>query len=119
MIVKIVLLQLPNKECPVQIFLDNVPIKPKRKILRQFELFELNTEVFLRNAKFFKKVTGYEQYRLWEFRIQFDKVQYRILVHLASTTCYLVHAFIKKEQKTPRRHFELSAQRIETYIYTS
>lgn len=109
-------LALPNGVSPVADFIFNLNDKPHKKILRTFELFEADPFAFMKYSGVLRKMSGYEQYDLWEFRIIFDKIKYRILCSIKKTKCYLVHVFIKTSQKTPAREINIAIERIKTHI---
>ena len=49
---------------------------------------------------------------IWELRLKYKKNQYRILYFIAQNNkIILVHAFIKKTQKTPDQHKRIAEER--------
>ena len=94
---------------PVKEFLDLHP-KAKLKALRilsHIEEFGLSVAI-----PHIKKLSGTP---LWEIRI-LGEVSVRILYAvLTDKQIVLLHAFIKKTNKTPRREIELSLSRLKEY----
>lgn len=109
-------LEMGRGECPVQVFLDQLGDKAHKKILRTLELFEGYDAQSLFRSDVITKMPGYEKYDLYEFRILYQKVKYRILCCIRSSTCHLVHAFIKKTQKTPSKEIQIAINRIQHYL---
>lgn len=116
---EIELLELTNGRCPVQEFLDGLQPKPHKKVLRMLELFDENPRAFMMDPELFSKVSGYEKYKMYEFRILFNKMLYRILACLTNEKCYLVNAFVKKDRKIRQKELNTTATRITTYLLTS
>ncbi len=48
---------------------------------------------------------------LYEFKISFNRNEYRIIFLFKNNICYLVHAFQKKDQKTRSSELELAENR--------
>lgn len=109
-------LKLSDGTYPVADFLSEIETKAHKKILRNLELFESDSGAFIRHSEMIKKMDGYGKYNLWEFRIFFNKMKYRILSCFRNSKCYLVHGFIKKEQKTRSNDITTALTRITTYL---
>ncbi len=103
---------------PVSDFLQELTdLKAHKKILRDFEeKIEKYPFGMLLQAEVLKKMKGYEKYKLYEYKLLYNKTQYRILCSIHGSTCYLVHAFIKKEQKTRNKHLQTAVSRIISHI---
>ncbi|MBI2642123.1 MAG: type II toxin-antitoxin system RelE/ParE family toxin [Candidatus Wildermuthbacteria bacterium] len=97
-----------RKKNPIKEFLDSLEETQQVKILRLFEYIE---EYGLQAvAPHLKKVVGT---LLWEMRI-LGKDNIRIFYVVPEKNAVLVlHGFIKKEQKTPRREIDLALQRYD------
>lgn len=109
-------LEMGRGVCPVQAFLDDLREKARKKILRALELFESYDVTYLFRAEIITKMPGYERYNLYEFRVMYQNVKYRVLCCIRNATCYLVHAFIKKTQKTPLKEIKIAIDRIQQYL---
>lgn len=109
-------LEMGRGDCPVQVFLDQLGDKARKKIVRTLELFETYDENYLFRSDVITKMPGYEKYHLYEFRILYQKVKYRILCCIRRSTCFLVHAFVKKTQKTPPKEIQVAINRIQQYL---
>src|SRR5579884_2201265 len=55
---------------------------------------------------------GYVADGIWELRVTFRGVEYRILYVTQEGVSMLLHAFIKKTQETPKRELDLARHRI-------
>ncbi len=49
---------------------------------------------------------------IWELRITFQGVEYRILYVVDAGTAVLLHGFIRKTRQTPKRAIDLAKKRI-------
>jgi phage-related protein len=64
-------------------------------------------------TQYLRRMSGTKQ--LWELRIKYHK-QYRIfLAKIDEQTIVLLHAIIKKTQKTPERDIETAEERLKHY----
>jgi len=86
-------------DSPITEFIDSIPIKAQKKIVRTLELIEKHGMGFI---KYFKYCTKVED-GLYELKIRFDKIFYRILLIIKKAVCYILHIFKKKTNKIPRR----------------
>jgi phage-related protein len=111
-------LEMSSRKCPVSDFLENIKdVKAHTKILKDLEKIEDYPIGMLLKAGFLKKMPGYEKYKLYEYALLYNKIQYRILCCLpGNEMIYLVHAFIKKEQKTRLSHLQTAISRINSFI---
>ena len=111
-------MQLSNGRYPVEEFLSELDLKAHKKVLRILELFQKDPIAFIHHSEIVKKIKGHEKFKLYEIRILFNKTKYRILWSFQGSKCYLVHAFIKKSQKTPLTDINTAITRIQIYILT-
>jgi len=88
-------------KCPVQEFLDSLPVKAAQKIVWVLRLLEDMDRV---PASYFKKLAGTED--IWECRIQSGSKAYRIFCFFLDNSVVLTHGFVKKSQKTPAHEIE-------------
>ena len=94
-------------KCPIQDFLDSLPVKVAQKVTWVLKLIE---DLDFVPSSYFKKLTGTEE--IWECRIAFGSNAYRIFCFFAGdSVVVLIHGFAKKSQKTPRAEIE----KAETY----
>ena len=49
---------------------------------------------------------------IWELRVSFKNILYRLMFVIRKGICWFVHAFIKKSRKTPKREIETAKNRI-------
>lgn len=96
-------------ESVVMDYVSTLPAKTQKKIVRTLGLLEkYGRDFLLFNTKYLKKLRGYE---LYEIRIEWEKVCYRILCLIVKTTCWLLHIFVKKSNKTPKREINIAIDR--------
>lgn len=117
--IKVEFLQLSNGRYPVEEFLSELDAKTHKKVLCILELFQKDPIAYIHHSETVQKIKGYEKFKLYELRILFNKTKYRILWSFQGSTCYLIHAFIKKSQKTPLADINTVITRIQAYILTS
>src|SRR3989344_4355794 len=87
-------------------FIDELPAKTQKKFVRDFELVEKYGTQFIN----MKKLEGNG---LYEIRVRYNKIAYRILCVVRGATCWLLHAFIKKSNKTPLRDIGTALARMK------
>ena len=94
-------------------FLDSIDKKAKAKIL-----YDINKSKYVVDSTLFKKLADSD---LWEFRILFNRVHYRILAFWDKDEDALVvttHGIIKKTDKTPKKEIN-KARAIMAEYYNS
>jgi len=96
-----------NGKVPVAEFLDGIPAKASSKLVKIFEWIELRG--LLLEGSFLRKMVGF--HKLWEVRVQFDGVRYRVFVTFKDNICWLLHGFVKKSAKTPRKELLIAEKR--------
>lgn len=94
--------------CPVSEFIEQLPAKTQNKIIWCIDLLEEHGLELL-NTKFMSKLHGYE---LYELRVFFNKVWYRILFPLIGQTFWFVHIFTKKSNETPKYEIDTATNRV-------
>jgi phage-related protein len=104
-----------TQNCPVRDFLDSLPGKTAQKITWVLSLIE---ELDVISEKFFKKLKPHE---IWECRINYKNMKYRILGFMVSPVGYatkiiLTNGFIKKTQKTPQQEIDRALRYKDDYI---
>lgn len=106
-------LEIKPGDSPVFEFLINLEDqKAHKKIKRDLDLIVKYSFGESLRAGLIIKMPGHENYKLYEYKVLYNKKQYRILCCINGSTCCLVHAFIKKTQKTPSRHLNTAISRI-------
>lgn len=96
---------------PVVTFIQAQPAKDQKKILKVIEFLETDgTSLLAVQNQFFRKMSGHQFY---ELRILFNKTHYRIFVVLHPPGAWLVHAIIKKIDKTPDHDIHLVEERMK------
>lgn len=98
---KITFYRMADGQCPVENFLDILPLKSVQKVTWVLRLFVQLERI---PAQYFCKMEATED--IWEFRIKQGPDIYRIFAFWDGNEIILTHGFIKKSQKTPRREIE-------------
>lgn len=100
-----------SKLSPVALFIENLPEKAQAKLSNTFSLLQnFGTQV---GPPHVKKLSGTV---LWEIRILgLDSIRIFYIVH-RKETFLLLHGFIKKKQKTPRKEIMTALMRLKEYV---
>jgi phage-related protein len=96
---------------PVREFLDTLPESDQARILQTARLLE---EFGLQlGAPYVKAVRR----KLWELRVRAGRARYRILYFaFVGQRFILLHGFVKKTAKIPRREIKIAEQRMADFI---
>lgn len=98
--------------CPVQEFLDGLPVKDNARIVRAMNLLE-KFGLTLR-APYVKHLTNYD---LWELRVQAGRNDYRVFYFAYTGQRFvMLHGLRKKTQKTPPRDLEVAQRRMKEFL---
>lgn len=97
--------------CPVADFLEGLQTKHHAKAVRELELLE----------EFGQSLQGgnvaHIGEKLWELRIRFANDISRILYFIPiGNTIVLLHGFVKKTPKTPKREIGIALKRMKDYM---
>jgi phage-related protein len=104
--------RLPDRNSPVEAFLDSLTGKQAQKVLWVLQLIE---ELDMIPRQYFKKLVDSEG--IWEVRIQFGNDIFRLLgFFVGGTLLILTNGFAKKTQKTPPQEIALAIRRKEEYL---
>ena len=104
-----------NGRKPVFEFIEGLPTKDKAKVLKELELLEDYGIVM--GPPRATKITGEKYKKLWELRIKYNRNCYRIFYFLYIGRLFiLLHAVIKKKNKTNENDLEISKKRMLNYI---
>jgi Phage-related protein len=91
-------------------FLDSLPKKIKAKAFWEIELLSIHGTVL--REPYVKHIDG----GLWELRIKFASDIARVFYfYPLASKIVLLHGFIKKTDKTPKREIETAAKRMADY----
>lgn len=95
---KVLLYETESGKCFVRSFIQSLPVKIQREIVKILKLLE---EVEMLTEPYFKKLINTND--IWEARKRFGSNSYRILFFFdEGTIVVLTHGFLKKRQKTPK-----------------
>jgi phage-related protein len=107
---KILFYRSPAREQPVQKFIDSLDLLSQSKIYNSLELLkEFNIHLGLPHVK---KLTGTN---LWELRILGSKSIRIFYITMSGKTILILHAFKKKQQKTPPNELKTAQKRMIEY----
>ncbi len=89
-----------DNSCPIHDFMKSIPKKDLAKILREVDLLqEFGYKLGMPHVK---KMKGSDD--IWELRIKMASNNYRIFYFTLKENTYLMlHAFLKKSNKTPTK----------------
>jgi phage-related protein len=95
-------------------FLQNIDTKARYKLL-----FNIDKSKKFNDPKVFKKLDN----DIWEFRLEFKKLQHRLLAfwdkrNNKNTLVVCTHGFIKKTDKVPKSEIEKARQLMRLYFET-
>lgn len=107
---KIEYYEVSSGRFPAKEFIDNLEEKSRSKAYYSLELLtEFGVELGLPHAK---KIIGTD---LWELRVLGEKSLRIFYVGIVNKTFLLLHGFVKKEQKTPKKELKLALDRLKDY----
>lgn len=90
-------------------FIDNYDRGTRAKVFTVIDY--LKDYGFHLETKYLRRMTGTKA--LWELRIAYASNQYRIfLAKIGEKDIILLHAIIKKTQKTPRKEIDIAEKRL-------
>lgn len=107
---RIIYYKTPAGRFPVKEFIDNLDEKSQARVHNTLELLtEFGVKLGLPHAK---KVTGTP---LWELRILGEKSLRFFYVAKVGKEFLLLHGFVKKTQKAPRKEIKIALGRLRDY----
>lgn len=107
---KIYYYKTSSGKIPVKKLIDNLPLKSQTKVFNTLELLaEFGPRLGSPHAK---KVTNTS---LWELRILGEKSLRFFYVAKVGKSFLLLHGFIKKRQKTPKKEIKTALKRLSDY----
>ena len=107
-----------NGRIPVQDFLYSLDPKLRAKVFKEIELLHIMGDTL--REPYVKPITGKNNKGLFELRIKFSNDAARIFYFTYHhNKCILLHGFIKKTMKTPRKEIERARKYMEDYLRRS
>lgn len=102
---KVVFFESTRGKKPVEEFFYKQQLQAQSKLLHLFELLEVyGSRLGMPHAK-------HLEIGLYELRVR-GKEELRVLYGFKQNTIYLLHAFKKQTQKTPRKELEIGQKRL-------
>lgn len=104
-----------NEQSPVEDFIETLPSKLRAKALWEIELLSrFGTQL---KEPYAKPIKGDEYKGLWELRIKFASNISRIFYFMPIGNSFvLLHGFVKKTDKIPKRELETAKCYMEDYL---
>ncbi|HLD25214.1 MAG TPA: type II toxin-antitoxin system RelE/ParE family toxin [Patescibacteria group bacterium] len=103
--------QSPSGNEPVFDFIESLPLKTKTRVYSSFELLcDYGTHV---GPPHVKKLSGTP---LWELRILGENSVRVIYITITGRVFLLLHACLKKKQKTPEKDIKTALARLHDYV---
>jgi len=111
---EIIFYEMDDGEKPVYDFIDNLPTSEKAKIYKEIDLLEEHgIKIGLPRAK---DIKGERYKKLWELRVRFNNVFFRIFYFLFTGKKFiLLHVCKKKKRKTDKNDLEIARERMLNY----
>ena len=107
---KIVYYKTTSGKFPVKELIDKLNEKAQAKVSNTFDLLvEFGTKLGLPHSK---KVMGTS---LWELRILGEKALRFFYIAKVGKEFLILHAFVKKQQKTPKKEIKTAISRLNEY----
>jgi phage-related protein len=104
--------ELSNGRDPVGEYVEAQDPKTQKKMLYQLERLESVDPPSLMRAGILTKITNSNP-SIYELKISYNKKEHRIFGGFVDSCFWLVHAFLKKEQKTRESDIRLAEQRLK------
>lgn len=101
--------QTTRGKYPVKEFIEDQEMSTRIKITNAIEILE-NYGPYLK-PPYIKKLHN----KLYELRIS-GKIAVRIFFTMMNNEYFLIHAFKKKSQKTPRKELQIALDKLKEYI---
>jgi len=105
---KVKLWKKPNGEAPIEEFMSSLSEKIRNKLLNRFVQLAQYELKNIYQSGIIKKLKDYDLYQL---SLRYQGVFVRILLTINNSTCYLLHAFKKKNNETPKKEIKLAVNR--------
>lgn len=99
---------------PVIDDIEALPVKPREKVYWTIKLLKTKGTALMR-TEFLNKI---EDSDLFELRIRYQKVWYRILLIIHKGIACLLHMFKKKKNKLPLKELKIAQKRAGLYLNT-
>jgi len=109
---EIIFYKLPSGKLPVLEYLKNLDPKTKAKATRALDLLEqYGPAIGMPHVRMLDSAVS-----LYELRIPFGGQAHRILFSKDQNKLVLVHGFLKKSEKTPKKELEIGVNRTKDYL---
>ncbi len=108
-------------KCPVRQFINGIKKKNPEiaaDIYQKLETFEEYSFLVIKQKKHIKKLARVQSHILWEIRFTINGIKYRIPCIFGDNKAVLllIHAFVKKEQKTRKKEIKKALNRAKLIL---
>lgn len=107
--------EVSSGNSPVVDRIESLPIKAKEKVYWVIKLLRKRGTALM-YTKFMTKLEGFD---LYELRVLFQGIWYRILFIIKNSIACLLHMFEKEGNRTPIREIKKALVRAELYLATA
>ncbi len=112
---KIMFFVWPNGNCPCQEFYGSLDKDVQAKFVAIWNRIEASSDGQLRDTDKLWKLRGDRAHDLWEMRVKWNGMWYRILCFRDGPDWILTHGFIKKSRETRPEEIDRGAEMKKAY----
>ena len=106
---EVVFHERPSGRCPMDEFLDRLPVKVRAKLMRWIEKLEAE------GPNLPRPYSDVLRGKIRELRLQFGNHQYRCLYFFDGKRIVMTHAFMKKTDRVPEGEIEYAESLMKEY----
>ena len=106
---EVIFYTIPSGECPLDEFLDNLPVKVRAKLEKWLELLEEEGPGLPR------PYADVLRDKIRELRVKYGHAQYRVLYFFLAKKIVLTHGFMKKTDKVPEAEINLAVKYMKDF----
>jgi hypothetical protein len=107
-----------NGNCPSEEFYKGLDKKVKAKFIAIFDGIENSADGTLHDKNKLEKLHGKHTHDLWEMKVWFKGVWYRLLCYRDGRAWKLTHGFTKNTNRTPPNEIKKGVEILKEYLKT-
>lgn len=120
MVWEIILYENEKGKSPIGDFLTDLSDKAKAKCLSYMQQLEQRGKTLQAFSQYAKKLSDYGEYQIWELRPEYGGTEYRLVYcEVKPNIAIILHAFVKKRQKTDVKDINIAKDRLKAYLETN
>ena len=120
MVWEIILYENERGKSPIGDFLADLSDKAKAKCLSYMQQLEQRGKALQAFSQYTKKLSDYGEYQIWELRPEYGGTEYRfVYCEIKPNIAIILHAFVKKRQKTDSKDINIAKDRLKAYLETN